>query len=521
MPNSLVEEFGTLRSFCWPIRKHETRKIIPMLLMLFLICFNYSTLRCMKDSVVVTAAGAEVLPFIKVWVLLPMAVLLTYAFAKLSNRYSQERVFYIMTSGFLMFYAVFAFILYPMQDAIHPHAAAQKLESILPVGFRGLVEMFRYWSFTLFYVLAELWSSIVLQVLFWGFANEITKIGEARRFYSVLSIGANIAAILAGQVSISLSVGEEFSATIPFGHSAWEQTMMMLVGVIILSGVTSMGIFWWMNRNVLNDPSFDGLHLTRREMAKKTKKKLSVRESFSYLSNSKYLLCIAVLVVSYNLVINMVEVIWKDQLRALYPSPADYNHFMNNLTSCIGIFSTITSFFMARLIGRFGWTATAMITPAILLITGAGFFSFLIFKDALAGLAMGLFGLGTLPIAVYFGAAQNCLSKAAKYSVFDTTKEMSFIPLDHDIKLKGKAAIDGVGSRFGKSGGSVIHQGLLMVFGSLLMSASYVAAILLVVIVLWAFAVSSLGKQFAALAGSQQEKDASDAAPQPTQPALA
>ena len=63
----------------------------------------------MKDTVVVTASGAEVIPFIKVWVMFPMAILLTILFTKLSNRFSQERVFYIMVSGFLIVFFAFCF----------------------------------------------------------------------------------------------------------------------------------------------------------------------------------------------------------------------------------------------------------------------------------------------------------------------------------------------------------------------------------------------------------------------------
>ncbi|MBS0655134.1 MAG: AAA family ATPase, partial [Verrucomicrobia bacterium] len=63
-------------------------------------------------------------------------------------------------------------------------------------------------------------------------------------------------------------------------------------------------------------------------------------------------------------------------------------------------------------------------------------------------------------------------------------------------KLKGKAAIDGIGSRLGKSGGSLIHQGLIMIFYSLSCSTPYVAAILVLVLILWITAVRILGKQF-------------------------
>lgn len=491
---TLSQEFGTIRSFLWPIRRHETRKILPMLLMMFLICFNYSILRCIKDSVVVTASSAEVLPFIKVWAVLPMAVVLTLLFTKLNNRYSQERVFYMMISGFLLFYALFAFVIYPNCDFFHPHQFADTIQGSLPRGFAGLVSMFRYWTFTLFYVLAELWSSIVLTVLFWGFANEITKVSEAKRFYAVLTIGSNIAATVAGQAANSFSVGGIYNPAIPFGNNAFEQTLMISISVIIFTGIITMMIFRWMNRNVLNDPQFDELHFTRYQIKKK--KKMSVRESFSFLSNSKYLVCIAVMVIAYNLVINMVEVVWKNQLREVYSSPSDYYRFMNNLTTAFGFVSTLTALFLPRIIGRFGWTSTALITPMIMLITSLGFFAFLLFGNQLGGAWLASFGMSPVMLVVLFGALQNCLSKAAKYSVFDATKEMSFIPLDHEVKLKGKAAIDGVGSRFGKSGGSFIHQGLLMTFGSLGASAPYVATILMGMIALWIGAVRSLGRQF-------------------------
>lgn len=490
-------EFSKIRSFLWPIHRHEMKKIVPMMLMLFLICFNYSILRNVKDAVVVTAesSGAEVIPFIKVWVLLPMAILFTLIFTRLTNRYSQEKVFYLMISSFLLFFAFFTFILYPFRDLFHPHQLANSLELALPAGFKGMIAMFRNWSFTLFYVICELWGSMVLSVLFWGFANEVTKITEARRFYSMLGIIASFAGIFAG-VSANYITTEN-----------WEESLRMLMIIIIACGCLTMVIFNWMNKNVLNDPCFDELHRSKKEMQAASKKKLSMRESFSYLSNSKYLICIAVLVVCYNLVINLVEIVWKDQLRQLYPSPVEYSRYMNYVTSAVGVIATLTSFFMSQLISRFGWTRTALITPISMLITSIGFFAFMLFRHDLADPVFLLTGTTPLTIAVFFGASQVCISKACKYSVFDSTKEMTFIPLGHECKLKGKAAIDGVGSRLGKSGGSVVHQGLLMIFGSISVSAPYVAAILMLVIFGWMVAVRSLGKKFAAIIGESGREE--------------
>jgi len=496
---SSSSEFGSIRSFFWPIHRHEMRKIVPMMIMIFFICFNYNILRVIKDVVVVTAksSGAEVIPFIKVWVLLPMAILFTLIFTRLSNRFSQERVFYITISSFLAFFFLFIFVFYPYREYFHPHALADSMEAVLPAGLKGLVAMCRNWSFTIFYVICELWGSMVLSVLFWSFANEITKITEARRFYSLLGLTGSSSAIFSGIISNYLT------------NDSWEETLRSIVTLIIVFGCITMVVFRWMNKNVLNDESFEEFHKSKLEL--KPKKKLSMRESFSYLSNSKYLICIAILVVCYNLVINLVEIVWKDQLRQLYPSPVDYNRYMNYVTSSVGIIATIIALFIAQLIAWTGWTRTALITPVSMLITGTGFFTFMLFRHDLAEPVFALTGTTTLAIAVFFGAAQVCLSKACKYSLFDATREMSFIPLGHECKLKGKAAIDGVGSRLGKSGGSLVHQGLLMLFGSISVSTPYVGVILMLVISCWIMGIRSLGKQFAAIVGEKGREEIGEA----------
>jgi ATP:ADP antiporter, AAA family len=107
-------------------------------------------------------------------------------------------------------------------------------------------------------------------------------------------------------------------------------------------------------------------------------------------------------------------------------------------------------------------------------------------------------------MCVLFGSIHNCLTRASKFTLFDATKEIAFIPLSKESRVKGKAAIDGVGSRIGKSGGSVIHQGLLMIFSTLTATAPIVAFIFLGITVVWVFAVKALGKQFGSLTHDQK-----------------
>lgn len=495
-------EFSRFRRYFWPVRGRELKKLIPMLLMAFFIGFAYNILRGMKDSLLVTAShsGAEVIPFVKVWAMLPMAILLTTLFIKFSNRYSTEKVFYVMTAGFLGYFTIFAFILYPLQDYLHPHRLMNYLQARLPEGFMGILAMLRYWTFSLFYAMCEMWGAMVLTVLFWGFANEVTKVDEAKRFYGVLGIGVNLSAVAAGPVSCLLS-SRQYNPHWPIGIDRWHQTLILLILAVLIAGITVITIFRWFNRNVISESNIGDPRNKNLE-----RPKTSLRENFSFLGRSKYLMSIAIVVVSYNMVINLVEVLWKDQVRQLFPNPNDYNHYQGQVTTVTGIIAvTLGLVVSGNVIRKFGWTVTALLTPGILLLTSIGFFGCYFLPNHQLSTLTGLLGMTPLTLTVFFGSAQNCFSRACKYTVFDATKELAFIPLTRDMRIRGKAAIDGIASRLGKSGGSIVYQGLLIVF-RVHESAPIVGGILLGILSGWCLAVRRLGKQFSALNGESSPK---------------
>src|SRR5271169_417757 len=130
MSQTTQSTFGKWRSFFWPIHGFELKKIIPMLLLFFFINFNYTILRDTKDALIVTApgSGAEAIPFLKVWGVLPIAVLFMVVYAKLSNILSKPALFYTTISLFLVFFGIFALVLYPARDVLHPTDFADQLK---------------------------------------------------------------------------------------------------------------------------------------------------------------------------------------------------------------------------------------------------------------------------------------------------------------------------------------------------------------------------------------------------------
>ena len=99
---------------------------------------------------------------------------------------------------------------------------------------------------------------------------------------------------------------------------------------------------------------------------------------------------------------------------------------------------------------------------------------------------------------------------------------MSYIPLDDELKSKGKAAVDVIGGRAGKSGGAAINFFLLAVvaknivppMGSTKLAeiAPIVAAIFAVFMLIWFFAVHGLNKEFLKITSKKESNEEAKAA---------
>jgi AAA family ATP:ADP antiporter len=415
-------------------------------------------------------------------------------------------------AAFGLFFGLYAAILYPNRDAISPIALTNWMYENLPQGFRGMIGMIRYWPSSLFYIMAELWGSAAVSLLFWGFANQITKVAESKRFYALFGIGANLAMYPSGYLIKKFARIKDF---LPEGVDAWGVTLKYTMGAVVVACLAAIAIYWWINKEVLTDARFYDPNEIKKE--KKSKPKMSIKESLLYLIRSPYLGCIAILVMAYGMSINLVEVTWKKQLNLQYPNPNDYQDFMGSFSWAT---ATLTIFMMlfvgGNVIRRFGWGVGALFTPIVLAITGLGFFAFVIFREQLAGF-VAMFGTTPLMLAVLFGMIQNVMSKATKYSMFDPTKEMAYIPLDPEVKLKGKAAIDVVGARLGKSGGSVAQQGLLILFNaaSIVQVAPYIAGILVAIVIAWILGVRALNKRFIALTAQKEAEQKAQVSGEP------
>ena len=482
------EKTGNESNSKFIIELWELKKFLPMSFMLTLVIFIHSILRGAKDSVLIPQLGAEMISTVKLFGVLPAAVLFVVFYTFMANKLKREHLMYFFAIFLGSFYLIFDYVLFPNLEYVTLDLGSASAPTFLSLPLK-LIEN---WPIALFYIFAELWGSIMLNLLFWQFANDITPINQAKRFYSLFGFIGQAGLYLAGFI---LSYMALVGKSAPSAEIAWITTQHYIVLSVEVAIVLLLGIYYYMQNFVITDPRYyNAAEINKKP--KKKKEKLSLGDSFKYIFSSKYLLLITVLVVSYGVSINLVEGVWKASINLLYPDRNDYSYFMGNYLSGVAIGTVIGMVVGAYILKNFSWKFAASMTPLMLTLTGFIFFLFLIYRNELEP-AIAAIGATSLTIAVFMGALQNIASKAVKYSLFDATKEISYIPLDDELKSKGKAAVEVIGSRFGKSGGALIQFSLIAITNMALIDLSLIIFVIFIGIMFaWFYGVNALSKEF-------------------------
>ena len=103
---------------------------------------------------------------------------------------------------------------------------------------------------------------------------------------------------------------------------------------------------------------------------------------------------------------------WKSCVKRQYPDPLEYQRFMGNFSSVVGLSTCIVIFLGVHAIQILGWRIGALATPTVMGVLALPYFF---------SILVGLDSPGRLRLAVIFGTIQSLVSKTTKYALFDPT----------------------------------------------------------------------------------------------------
>ena len=483
-----------LSDIFWPISRHELRKFIPMSLLMFSVLFNQNILRILKDSIIIPEISAEITSFAKVYCVTPAATIFVVLYAKMINHLSFDKIYYYLLSFFIGFFIFFAVVIYPNTDIFHTDANVAKNLMDAHPHLKWYIALGANWSYIAFYVLAELWPNIFYILLFWQFANEITTTEEAKRFYTLFSLFGNSSLIVVGLLMMNIASKDSFLK--PYFSEAEDKVLLVQASIFLVAifAVISMVLVKYIYKNILTDPVF----YKKAKSERFSKSKMGILDSFKYIVKSKYLWLMLICSAAFGLTMNLVEAVWKDKIKELYPTVNAYAEFNGLFVLWTGVAIMVMTIIGNNLMRNHSWFVAAVVTPVIIMVTGTMFFMLVVFDQEIINFFDVAIMMSPLAMSVSLGAVQNVLSKGAKYSIWDTSREMLYIPLDDELKTKGKAAVDVISSKVGKSSSGLVQTVLF----TMIPSATYtsISPILMVIFVfvcwIWIYAVHKVYHEY-------------------------
>lgn len=81
---------------------------------------------------------------------------------------------------------------------------------------------------------------------------QITTVDEAKQFYPLFGLGANIALVFSGRTVMYFS---NLRKTLGPGVDGWAISFKGMMSIVVLLGLVICAIYWGVNTFVLNDPS--------------------------------------------------------------------------------------------------------------------------------------------------------------------------------------------------------------------------------------------------------------------------
>lgn len=486
-------KFGQILDYVWPIARSEVPKFLFITLLMFCILGIQNLIRAMKDSVINTMIGTETISFLKFWGVLPAAFLITIGYVKLVSVMKGENIFYLIMSTFLSFFLLFAFFLYPNHEIIHLNSeTAQKLVENYP-NFKWFILLLSKWSFSLFYIIAELWPNAIFALLFWQFVNKITTVDESKRFYPLFGLLGQTGLYLSGTFLVNLpAINDYFVQAFNLTLSRSVISIQIVISVVTILGIVGLIAFWVLNNKILDIATTENLQFRVK------KNQMGIKESFQMVISSRYIRLITVLLFAYGLAINLVEGPWKAEAAQIYKTPTEFAAFVGNYLSYTGILTIVFVLLGSNIVRRLGWLSAAIITPFMVLLTGLAFFCVANFDPVATFMMLSFSFSDPIMLAIIIGAVQNVLSKSSKYTLFDSTKEMSYVPLDEQLKTRGKAAADMIGTKLGKSASALLQSMIFIIIPSATYTSisPFLMVVFTIICLIWIWAVIELNKEY-------------------------
>jgi ATP:ADP antiporter, AAA family len=397
MENDL-ENFNMNRVLKWcsgDLSKNELKKYITLAFILFFIVGAYWIMRPLKDAIFANIVGITYQPLAKM-LSLCFLVPLMLGYAKLVDVLEKDKLFYGITTAYIILFAIFDFLL------LVPSIGMANTE---PSPYRLLG-----WGC---YAAIESFGSVMVAI-FWSFVTSTTKSESAKHGFPLIIVIAQLGSIL--------------GPTLDTFATALGIPLLMGIAVIFMIFVQILMVLY-VKKNSSMAP-----HTTQQVS------KTGVFEGLRLILVEPYVLGILAVATLFDVVYTIMDYQMKVLGQAMYKTPEAFAEFLGHFGQSVNMLALV-----------FALTGTGFLMRRVGLQFCLLFFPIAVaFVVAYVYVSPGLW-------QVFVGLV---VIRGLAYGLNNPTKEIMYIPTSIDIQYKAKSWIDVFGSRGAKAAGSVINHGL-------------------------------------------------------------
>ncbi|KAF7698642.1 ADP,ATP carrier protein 1 [Cucumispora dikerogammari] len=505
----------------FPIAKPEYGKFFRFIGLIFCISLVYSSTREMKEYYIIEKMNPSIIAYIKLLLVTPTIVVVSIGVAVLLKHFELRSVFKAFILFFIAFFVVFGLILLPnrksfeiSQFASIDAASDNRFQFFGLLPLYSLFSMFCYYISTLFFILSEIYATTLFGFLLFAYFNSYTTIKQFKRFIPLILISANVGLFFSGLLFGLIISFKKKMNYVTKGYV--DSTLYCGYAVVLL---TAYFITRGLDKHIDN-PLFEAPVIARRRRAE-----LSTTETIKLLFSAKLVLGLSVIVLFYNIMVNLTEADYKASVKAysefysLDESGGDAQLKYQQVAQIVTALSVIVLLLspLKRSVDILGWTFVGLITPIIMTVGAITVVSlFLInysfrneppngwFYSLLRTILPAknpeedAFSRGFMNFSLWVACLTIAQFKTLKYAFFDVAKETLSMRIDPENRAKYKSVYDGMCGKVGKSISSlyIIVVNAILSTEDFLVGSFVLIPIFLVMSVVWFFLVLYIGRKY-------------------------
>ncbi len=422
-----------------PLKRYESftsygfNQFLPLVTIQFCFIVIYILLKSYKNLILGgLEADPYVRPAIESWSTVPMMLLFLGGYLKLSNHFRREQLFYISLGAIMIPLAVLTFW-------VHPNGQVLSMKSATIQGLRENYSHMQFaiiwagrWIETLMCSFATLWGPVFVYMYIWQFANDVTNLVKARVFYPVFIFLGGIPYVV-GQSIVSHSV--------PQGVLDADKVMVVLQRYIVISLLLSAvaAYVYWRYHKAARETNAD--HPPQSLL------KLHVIQSLNSAFSDGVSRRLIILAVGVSFILEVMSTLLMKLTQITRVNQEMMAGFMDGVTGYIGAMGKFTVILVLIAMFRLrqkNWSGLATITG----VAFSGLVVALYVIDYMGYLLVDQM-VFAVPLGVFVVAVLMVLTEGVKFYWYLPAREMVFLTLSQEHRIKSKAIADLLGVALG------------------------------------------------------------------------